>query len=71
MALPGHTNDFMFTPTSLGVFDGRCNQYCGLYHSEMLFSIRVVTPSQFQSWLSSQQASQSSTTTTTTNGGGG
>ena len=60
MALPGHTNDFEFTPTQLGVFDGRCNQYCGLYHSEMLFSVRVVTPSQFQQWIASQQQGGSS-----------
>lgn len=65
MALPGVENDFQFTPTQLGVFDGRCNQYCGLYHSEMLFSVRVVTPSQFQSWLSSEQAAQSASTATT------
>lgn len=70
MALPGVENDFQFTPTQLGVFDGRCNQYCGLYHSEMLFSVKVESPSQFQSWLSSQAASQSSTTTTSSPGGG-
>jgi cytochrome c oxidase subunit 2 len=54
MALPGHENQFDFTPTELGVFDGRCNQYCGLYHSEMLFSVRVVTPQQFTTWLSDE-----------------
>lgn len=54
MALPGHENVFDFTPTQLGVFDGRCNQYCGLYHSEMLFSVRVVTPTQFAAWLAQQ-----------------
>ena len=26
-------------------------QYCGLYHSEMLFSVKVVTPAQFQQWF--------------------
>jgi cytochrome c oxidase subunit 2 len=57
MALPGVVNKFTFTPTELGVFDGRCNQYCGLYHSEMLFSVQVVTPSQFQQFIASQQSS--------------
>lgn len=61
MAIPGYnTQYFDFTPTQLGVFDGRCNQYCGLYHSEMLFSVRVVTPAEFQAWEAAQQASQSS-----------
>ncbi|HLX78103.1 MAG TPA: cytochrome c oxidase subunit II, partial [Acidimicrobiales bacterium] len=51
MALPGHTNLFEFTPTVTGVFDGQCNQFCGLYHSEMLFSVRVVTKAKFAAWL--------------------
>ena len=53
-ALPGFTNYFDFTPTTVGTFIGRCAQLCGLYHSEMLFSVRVVSPAQFQTWLSSQ-----------------
>ena len=55
-AQPGVVNSFAFTPTKLGVYDGRCAQYCGLYHAEMLFSVRVVTPAQFRSWLSSKEA---------------
>lgn len=58
MALPGHLNQFDFTPTQLGVFDGRCNQYCGLYHSEMLFSVKVMKPAAFKSWLASTSAAQ-------------
>ena len=42
---------FDFTPVRLGVFPGQCAQYCGLYHSEMLFSVRVVSPGSFQAWL--------------------
>ena len=58
MALPGVTNRFEFTPTTTGVFDGQCNQFCGLYHSEMLFSVRVVSQAKFSHWLTSQQAAQ-------------
>ena len=50
-ALPGVTNNFDFTPVKLGVYPGHCAQYCGLYHSEMLFSVAVVSPSAFQTWL--------------------
>lgn len=57
-AQPGVTNTFDFTPTTTGVYTGQCTQYCGLYHSEMLFSVKVVSASQFQQWLSTQQASQ-------------
>ncbi|CAG4918418.1 unnamed protein product, partial [Acidithrix sp. C25] len=55
-ALPGVTNYFDFNPTTTGTFVGRCSQLCGLYHGEMLFSVRVVTPAQFQSWLTQQKA---------------
>lgn len=57
-AQPGVTNVFDFTPTTTGVFEGQCTQYCGLYHSEMLFSVRVVSSQQFQQWLTTQQATQ-------------
>lgn len=56
-ALPGVTNMFDFTPVKTGVFVGHCATYCGLYHSEMLFSVAVVSPSAFHSWLETQSAS--------------
>lgn len=58
-AQSGIVNTFDFTPTVAGVFRGQCTQYCGLYHSEMLFSVRVVSPAQFATWLSGEQAKQS------------
>lgn len=54
-ALPGVTNYFDFTPNRTGSFSGKCSQFCGLYHAEMLFNVKVVSPSQFSSWLTSQQ----------------
>ncbi len=57
-AQPGVTNSFEFNPTNLGVYNGQCTQYCGLYHSEMLFSVRVDTPSQFTAWYQAQAQSQ-------------
>jgi len=56
-ALPGVTNTFDFTPVHTGVFPGHCSQYCGLYHAEMLFSVRVVKPGAFQTWLNAESAS--------------
>lgn len=54
-AQPGIVNKFDFTPTKTGVYPGHCDEYCGLYHAEMLFNVRVVPPSTFSSWLSSQE----------------
>jgi len=54
-AQPGVINEFDFTPTTTGVYRGQCAQYCGLYHSEMLFSVKVVSQTQFSNWLSANR----------------
>jgi cytochrome c oxidase subunit 2 len=59
-AMPGVVNTLALTPTNIGVYRGQCTQYCGLYHSEMLFSVKVVSESQFQHWLSSHSSSSQS-----------
>jgi cytochrome c oxidase subunit 2 len=55
-ALPGVVNVFDLDLVRTGTFPGQCTQICGLYHSEMLFSVRSVTPDAFQSWVSSEVA---------------
>lgn len=39
-----------------GAFVGKCVMYCGLYLSEMLFSVRVVKPGAFHAWVSSAES---------------
>ncbi len=56
--LPGHPNHFEVTPTKTGTFTGRCSELCGVYHSRMLFTLKIVTPQQFQQWITTQQALQ-------------
>lgn len=63
-AQPGITNHFDFKPTALGTFKGRCDFYCGLYHAEMRFYVRVVPPTTFTSWLHSQETAAKAGTTT-------
>lgn len=53
-ALPGVTNYFDLNALHTGTFFGQCTQICGLYHSEMLFSVRVVTPRAFSAWVRSE-----------------
>jgi cytochrome c oxidase subunit 2 len=55
-AQPGVTNIFDLNVLHAGTFDGQCTQFCGLYHSEMLFSVRAVSPAQFETWASSAVA---------------
>jgi cytochrome c oxidase subunit 2 len=56
--IPDHPNHFEVTPTRTGTWTGRCSELCGLYHSRMLFTVKIVTPAQFQSWVKTQQAQQ-------------
>lgn len=39
---------------SAGLFPGRCSQFCGLHHSEMVFNVRAVSPASYQAWLRSR-----------------
>jgi cytochrome c oxidase subunit 2 len=54
--LPGVTNYIEFTANKLGSFPGRCNILCGRNHTQMIFTIKVVTPSEYQSYLETLKA---------------
>ena len=49
--LPGVTNKLEFTANKLGTYPGRCNILCGRNHSQMLFSVKVVTPAEYEQYL--------------------
>jgi cytochrome c oxidase subunit II len=57
--LPDHPNHFEVYPTATLYSGpdtiGRCSELCGLYHSRMLFRIKIVTPAQFNAWVLAQQ----------------
>ena len=55
--LPGVTNYLEFTAHKLGTYPGRCNILCGRNHSQMLFSVKVVTPAEYKSYLETLKAS--------------
>jgi cytochrome c oxidase subunit 2 len=60
--IPDHPNHFEVTATHTLYSGpdtiGRCTELCGLYHSRMLFRIKIVTPAEFQAWILAQQAQQ-------------
>jgi cytochrome c oxidase subunit II len=60
--IPGHPNHFQVYPTGTLYSGpdtiGRCSELCGLYHSRMLFRIKIVTPAQFKAWVTAQQKLQ-------------
>ena len=53
--VPGYPNEFEITATKEGTFVGRCAELCGVYHSEMRFSVKVVSPDEFDAFIASQQ----------------
>lgn len=59
-AQPGITNQFDFDVQRPGTYRGQCTQFCGLYHSLMIFQVKAVSPSDFQSWVQRQQNSANS-----------
>jgi cytochrome c oxidase subunit 2 len=65
-AQPGITNKFTVNLHTLGTYKGQCTQYCGLFHSLMRFRVKVVTPSQFATWVSTHHSSGAHTSTTST-----
>ena len=52
-ALPHVTNHLEFAAEKLGTFPGRCNILCGRNHSQMLFTVKVVTPEQYNAYINS------------------
>lgn len=50
--LPGVTNHLEFTANKLGDFPGRCNILCGRNHAQMIFTVRVVTPAEYETYIS-------------------
>ena len=49
--VPGRDNHFTFTPTREGTFVGRCAELCGVYHSRMLFDVKVVSEAEYKTHL--------------------
>lgn len=52
--IPGIDNRIDLTTTRTGRFGGVCAEFCGLDHGRMVFSVDVVTPADFETWLATQ-----------------
>lgn len=59
--VPGRVNHYVITPTRTGEFKGKCYELCGVYHSRMLFNVKVVTREEYDEHLQDlEDAGQSS-----------
>ena len=55
--LPGVTNHLEFTANKVGTYPGRCNILCGRNHAQMIFTVKVVTASEYKTYLETLKAS--------------
>jgi cytochrome c oxidase subunit 2 len=55
-AVPGITTTLRVTATKTGSYPVECTELCGAGHGLMRAAVRVVSPSTFNSWLSSQKS---------------
>ncbi|HEY5266318.1 MAG TPA: cytochrome c oxidase subunit II [Acidimicrobiales bacterium] len=51
LALPGVLNQFTFRAVDTGTYQSQCSEICGLYHSLMWFRVKVVSQSDYTTWL--------------------
>jgi cytochrome c oxidase subunit 2 len=57
-AIPGVTTDTWFEATSEGTYAGQCAELCGLEHANMLASVEIMSPEEFDAWLEQQRQEQ-------------
>ena len=58
-AIPGHPNTFTITIAEPGTYAGQCAEFCGVFHSQMPFTIRAVSDTDYQAWLALERAAGS------------
>ena len=44
-------NQFSVTPTVEGTYRGKCYELCGVYHSRMLFNVKIVSEADYEAYL--------------------
>lgn len=54
-AVPGITTEIRLTPNRLGSYPVVCAELCGIGHSTMRQTVRVVQPAAFESWVARRQ----------------
>jgi cytochrome c oxidase subunit 2 len=57
--IPGIDNEFDLTIDDPGTYAGQCAEFCGAGHADMRFTIRAVTPAEFQAWVAQVKAGAS------------
>lgn len=54
--ISGRVNSFEVKPTTVGTFKGKCAELCGAYHSQMLFTVKVVPQAEYDQYVADLRA---------------
>jgi cytochrome c oxidase subunit 2 len=57
-AIPGRVNYLRFVPETIGQYDGKCAELCGIQHAVMATTVNVVSQDDYDSWLQSHQGTE-------------
>jgi cytochrome c oxidase subunit II len=57
-AIPGRVNTLRFVPETMGDFEGKCAELCGVQHAFMPTTVTVMDQGDYESTLASQQDQQ-------------
>lgn len=52
----GNPNVWHFVPQEIGTYQGKCAEFCGEYHSLMLFEVHVVSQADYDDYIEAQRA---------------
>jgi cytochrome c oxidase, subunit II len=55
-AFPQQVNSLQTVAYEEGTYQGYCTEYCGVAHSQMYFTVEVVSEEEYEAWLADQQA---------------
>lgn len=48
---PGHTTELVVTADEPGHYRGRCTEYCGIAHAQMILHVYAHEPGEFEEWM--------------------
>ncbi len=51
--IPGQENHYQVTPKTEGTYIGKCYELCGVYHSRMIFNVKVESREDYEAYLQS------------------
>jgi cytochrome c oxidase subunit 2 len=57
--VPGEYTHLWFTPTLPGVYPLYCAQFCGTLHSQMVGTVTVMQPAEYEAWLTTGTTQES------------